>query len=212
MQSHHWPVLLRREPAKRSPTTPLLVLLHGRGADERDLSSLADALPRSFLCVSLRAPIALPEGGYTWFESRSAARPVAKSLHASVTALRTWLDEFIVREGLAAHYLLGFSAGMMMAGAMLLDAPARFSGAVLLSGAMALDSGFPAEPGRLAGLPIFRGSGTFDNVIPAELVAQTDAYLRDRSGAAVTAHSYRRGHDIAEREIADIARWLTERA
>ena len=46
---------------------PLLVLLHGRGADEHDLASLMPALPSGFVIASVRAPLA--EGpGWSWFE------------------------------------------------------------------------------------------------------------------------------------------------
>ena len=41
-------------------------------------------------------------------------------------------------------FVLGFSAGMMMAAALVLDDPARFAGAVLLSGAIAFDAGIDA--------------------------------------------------------------------
>ena len=35
---------------------PLLVLLHGYGANEQDLLSLADMLPAEFVVASVRAP------------------------------------------------------------------------------------------------------------------------------------------------------------
>ena len=100
---------------------------------------------------------------------------------------------------------------MMMAGALILDDPARFAGAVLLSGALALDGG-AATQDRLSGLPVFVAHGTFDTVIPPELVGQTLRYLRERSGAALTERTYPRDHSIARREIGDIAAWLAERA
>jgi phospholipase/carboxylesterase len=100
---------------------------------------------------------------------------------------------------------------MMLAGALVLDDPARFAGAVLLSGAVALDVG-QATPGRLRGLPIFLAHGTADVMIPPELVASTQRYLREQSGAALTERSYPREHSIARREIQDIAAWFAERA
>jgi phospholipase/carboxylesterase len=98
----------------------------------------------------------------------------------------------------------------MTAGALVLDDPARFAGAVLLSGAVALDAG-PATPGRLAGVPIFMAHGSADTMIPPDLVLATQRYLRDRSGADLTERTYPIDHSIARREIADIAAWLEER-
>ncbi len=96
---------------------------------------------------------------------------------------------------------------MMMAGALLLDDPACFAGAALLSGAIALEAG-SATPGRLANVPVFHGHGTLDTVIPHALVAETRAYLRVRSGATLTERSYAHAHTISARELADVASWL----
>jgi phospholipase/carboxylesterase len=202
------PIVVWRRPAKRGASTPLVVLLHGRGADENDLIDLANDLPRGFAYVSMRGPLELPEGGYRWFEDRGVARPVAKSLRAAVDGVRAWVDGPAAAEyDRTRTYLLGFSAGMMTAGALVLNDPTRFAGAVLLSGAMALDGG-DATPGRLAGLPIFLAHGTADIMIPPDLVLSTQRYLRERSGADLTERTYPREHSIARREIGDIAAWL----
>jgi phospholipase/carboxylesterase len=129
-------------------------------------------------------------------------------LRASIDTLTGWLDE---AAGTRPCYLLGFSAGMMMAGALLLDSPQRFAGAVVLSGAFAFDCGIEAPDGRLAGLPILYGRGLTDNVIPAELATRTAMYLHERSGADVAERTYDHGHLISQREIRDIGTWLAER-
>jgi phospholipase/carboxylesterase len=127
-------------------------------------------------------------------------------LRRSAEALRAWLDAAAGDYGRC--YLFGFSAGMMMAGALLFDDPGRFAGAVLLSGALALDCGGPGTTGRLAGLPVFFGRGALDDVIPASLVAETGKYLRERSGAALTVREYRHAHAISSRELGDVAAWF----
>jgi phospholipase/carboxylesterase len=206
------PVVVWRRPAKRGAGTPLVVLLHGRGADEHDLIDLAGELPRAYAYASMRGPLALPEGGYRWFEDRGVARPIGKSLRAAVAGVRAWLDGPQTADyDRTRTYLLGFSAGMMLAGALVLDDPQRFAGAVLLSGAIALDGG-NATPQRLSGLPVFLGHGTADMMIPAELVQSTQRYLREQSGAELTERSYPHEHSISRREISDIAAWFAERA
>lgn len=186
------------------------MFLHGRGADEYDLLDLADFLPRTFSYASVRAFVALPEGGYTWFENRGPARPIPSSVRTSVDAFRAWLDRPDVAPPGTRCFLFGFSAGMMMAGALVLDDPARFAGAVLLSGALAFDTAIPAAPGRLDGLPVFYAHGTADDVIPRELARRTTAYLEHESGASLTTRSYPIGHSISGPEIADVATWLAE--
>jgi phospholipase/carboxylesterase len=202
--------VLWRRPAKRGRTTPLVVLLHGRGADEHDLLDLVDYLPRAFAYASVRAFVALPEGGYTWFESRGPARPIPASVRSSVDAFRAWLDRPSVAPPGTPCFLFGFSAGMMMAGALVLADPARFAGAVLLSGALAFDSAVSAAPGRLDGVPVFHAHGTADDVIPRELALRSAAYLENESGASLTSRRYPIGHSISGAEIADIATWLAE--
>lgn len=160
----------------------------------------------------MRGPLALPEGGFRWFEDRGVARPIGKSLRAAVDGVRAWADgPATAGYDRSRTFLLGFSAGMMTAGALVLADPARFAGAVLLSGAIALDADPRATPGRLTGFPIFMAHGTADRMIPPDLVAQTQRYLRDRSGAELTERTYPRDHSIVRREISDIAAWLEER-
>jgi phospholipase/carboxylesterase len=202
------PVVVWRRPAKAGSRTPLVVFLHGRGADENDLIDIAERLPRAFAYASVRAPVPLVEGGYTWFESHGPARPIPASVRASVAAFRAWLDDPSLGCGGEPCFLLGFSAGMMMAGALVVDDPKRFAGAVLLSGALALDAMPEALPGRLTGLPVFYGRGSEDDVIPAALVVQSARYLRERSGADVTFHEYRLAHAISNRELDDVAEWF----
>ncbi len=204
------PITVWRRPRKSGSATPLVVLLHGRGADEYDLLELADLLPQAFAYASPRGLVALDGGGFTWFENTGVARPLASSVRHSVAVLRTWLDDAAVAPQTRKCYLLGFSAGMMMASALLFDDPRRFAGAILLSGALVSGDGVMA-PGRFAGLPIFYGRGSLDDVIPAPLVAATEAYLRERSGAGLTERRYEHAHSISQREVRDIAAWLEER-
>ena len=151
-----------------------------------------------------------PRAAFAGSRIAVVARPVAKSLNSAVDGLRTWLDGSATAEyDRARTYVLGFSAGMITAGALLLADPVRFAGAVLLSGAIATDLG-SATPGRLAGMPIFNGHGSADMMIPHGLVTQTLHYLRDASGAVLTERTYPHAHSISHREIADIAAWFAE--
>lgn len=55
------------------PQAPLVVLLHGRGSDERSILGLADHLPTGPAYAAVRAPIA-ENGGYAWFADATAPR------------------------------------------------------------------------------------------------------------------------------------------
>jgi phospholipase/carboxylesterase len=188
---------------------PLLVLLHGRGADENDLFALAPAIDPGIAVASVRAPLATDEGGYTWSESRSPGRYIGESLRASLTWFQTWLVSLASgRSEPQDVYLLGFSAGMAMASALVLDEPARYAGAVLLSGTLPFDTDLPMVKNRLAGVPIFYGHGSFDRVIPADLVTRSAKYLLESSGAKLETRTYPIAHEISDAEVRDINAWL----
>jgi predicted esterase len=48
-------------------------------------------------------------------------------------------------------------------------------------------------------------------VIPADRITQSLQYLRERSGADLSEHTYPIDHSISRRELADVAAWLAER-
>ena len=205
------PPIVRWHKAKSGGATrpPLLILLHGRGADENDLFDLAPMLDPRFAVASIRAPLPTDEGGYTWCESRSPGRYIGESLRETLTWFQAWLDGLAKgREEAQSVYLLGFSAGMAMASALVLDQPARYAGAILLSGTLPFDTDFSITKDRMSGVPIFHGHGSFDQMIPADLVARSEKYLLESSGAVLESRRYPIAHEISSAEVRDINTWL----
>mmetsp|Transcript_31138 Transcript_31138/g.43156 ORF Transcript_31138/g.43156 Transcript_31138/m.43156 type:complete len:203 (+) Transcript_31138:2-610(+) len=76
------------KPPRTAPTSsdlrapPLLVLLHGTGANEKDLLSVAEMFDQRFAICSLRAPLNFC-GGYRWFEGMSSA-PEQTALQSTI--------------------------------------------------------------------------------------------------------------------------------
>lgn len=190
------------------PAAPLVVLLHGRGADERSILALAGHLPAGFRYTAVRAPIA-EGGGYAWFANRGIGRPLPDSLRATMDWFRDWLAESAPADHPVT--LIGFSGGAAFAGGLLLDDPSRWSGAAILYGTLPFDAGVPTTPGHLAGVPVFLAHGTQDTVIPPELQSRTWSYLHDSSSATLTARRDPVGHGIAEPALAALTTWLTDR-
>ncbi len=189
---------------------PLLVLLHGRGADEQDLFGISPAIDPRFAIASMRAPLPTDEGGYTWSDSSSPGRYIGESIRDTITWFQTWLDSLTnARPEPQDVYLLGFSAGMAMASALVLDQPTRYAGAIFLSGTLPFDTDLPITKNRLAGVRAFHGHGSFDRVIPADLVTRSAKYLRESSGATLETQSYPIAHEISDAEVRDINAWLT---
>src|SRR5512137_325600 len=95
-------------PEAERPGTPLVVALHGRGADESSMVALAPFLPAGLTIAAPRGPLGV-HGGWTWFANRGIGRPIEESIAATAAALLAWLDDAAVRH--ASVSILGFSGG-----------------------------------------------------------------------------------------------------
>jgi phospholipase/carboxylesterase len=196
---------LERPP--RGEAEGLLVLLHGRGADERDLFPLLDLFDpeQRFLGVTPRGPLSLPPGGAHWYAFYRLGYPDPATFAEAFPQLVEWLDGL----GFPAEKTIvgGFSQGGMMAYALGLAAGRPRPAALF-----ALSSFMPTVPGFELDLslplpPIAIGHGAYDEVIGVEW--GRDA--RDRLTAAGADVLYREtpmGHSIDPAFVDEIARWL----
>jgi phospholipase/carboxylesterase len=189
------------------PAAPLVVLLHGRGSNERDIIGLAQHLPAGPSYAAVRAPIA-EGGGYAWFANRGIGRPVAESLAQTMDWFRTWLDD-VAPVGRPV-VLVGFSGGAAFAGGLLLQDPQRFAGAAILYGTLPFDAGVPVTPAHLAGVPVFVAQGEQDSVIPRELLDRTWTYLLGDSAAPAYARRDPGGHGLTAETVSALASWIAE--
>jgi phospholipase/carboxylesterase len=186
-------------------TAPLVVLLHGRGSNETDIIALADHLPPDLRYAAVRAPIA-EGGGFAWFVNRGIGRPVAQSLTETMAWFRTWLDE-VATVGRPV-VLVGFSGGAAFAGGLILDDPARYTGAAILYGTLPFDAGVPTTPGRLAGLPVLVAHGDTYTVIPGDLLERSWTYLHGEAGSTTTGVRDPGGHGLSDAVVTQLSRWL----
>jgi phospholipase/carboxylesterase len=200
------PLTYLTRPARGEPEG-LLVLLHGRGSDERDLFPLLDVLDpeRRLLGVTPRGPLALPPGGAHWYAFYRMGYPDPETFSATFPQLVEWLD------GLGfppeRTVLGGFSQGGMMTYALGL-AQGRPRPAALI----ALSAFMPTVPGFELDLepplpPVAIGHGIYDDVIPVEWGRSA----RDRlvqAGADVLYRESPMGHSVDPAFLGEIARWL----
>lgn len=200
-------------PAREGPAPhPGLILLHGRGADEKDLLSLADIDPR-FFTISLRAPLRLPSGGYMWYQldQRGVGFPEIGTLQASLDLLRRFLTEVVPGYPIDATrlYAGGFSMGAVMSGTLGLLYPDVIAGAIMLSGYLPLHSGLPFRPEAAAGHHFFEAHGTMDRVIPISFGRAAMRYLEE-TPVDLTYREYPIAHQIGPQEFEDLHAWVTD--
>jgi phospholipase/carboxylesterase len=182
-----------------------VVLLHGYGADGRDLLGLAPgwqaSLPQAeFLAPNAPFPCEMGGPGWQWFgfEGRSPAEILAGT-RAAAALLDAWLDEALAARGLGDGdlALAGFSQGAMMALHVGLRRPGAPAAVVGFSGALIAPELLAAE--IRARPPVLLVHGDADSVVPFASLAAAEAALR---GAGVSVRTERRPglpHGIDER-------------
>ena len=111
--------LIHRERPAAGEAAGLLVLHHGRGADEHDLLGLADVLdPEQRLhVVTPRAPLQLPGWpGHHWYVVPRVGYPDPDTFHAAYRKLTALHDGLWERTGIAPERTVfgGFSMGSVM--------------------------------------------------------------------------------------------------
>ena len=78
-------------PPRAKRRGPLIVILHGNGADESNIFPLGELFPADATIAAPRAPIP-SEGGFRWYAAHDVGHPVAASLAESIVRLEAWLD------------------------------------------------------------------------------------------------------------------------
>ncbi|CAD5141269.1 MULTISPECIES: alpha/beta hydrolase [unclassified Microbacterium] len=187
---------------------PLLVLLHGYGADEHDLFGLVPYLPSGIAVASVAAPLAppWPTPGRSWYPIEGLDGRSSAAVTLAAEAFLRWLDEAAADAPSVA--LLGFSQGAAVSLQALRLAPERFGAVVALSGYAAPDALPQDEHLAEVSPPVFWGRGTHDDVIPAPLIAHTAQWLPAHTTLSGRVYSGLT-HSISEEELGDVHRFLT---
>jgi predicted esterase len=200
------PVLVAGEPLDNARAA--MLMLHGRGADARDILSLAGELD-----VSGYAILAPQAAGHAWYPNSFLApmesnEPWLSSALAVIGELLTRL----VAGGIPAEraVVLGFSQGACLALEYLARNARRYGGMAGLSGGLIGPPGTPREySGAFDGTPTFLGCSDVDFHIPKERVEET-AQVYERLGAVVDLRLYRgMGHTVNQDELEQVQAMLS---
>jgi len=169
----------------------LLVLFHGRGADERDLFPLLDLFDpaRRLLGVTPRGPLHLPPGGAHWYAVHEIGFPDPLTFTETFRLASEWLDAVVADAAVSYERTVigGFSQGAVMTYALGLGTGRqRPAGLIALSGFVPTVPGFDID--LSAPLPrVVIGHGALDPVISVEWSRRAHALLAE-AGADVSYH------------------------
>ncbi len=193
-----------------SEELPLVVILHGRGADARDLADLAPMLDDGrcrFVFPNAPKPFEAYPGmtfGWTWFDGWP---PTRASIDESRQLLLVFLDEIVERYPTPADQIVlgGFSQGALMS----LDCGFRtkqpLAGIVVMSGGLYEDD-LPNLRAR-AGQRVLICHGTADDVIPVIAARRTRRVLEEH-GIEPEYHEFPIGHQVSEEEMAVVGEFI----
>ena len=202
---------LEREAAGKAEG--LLVLHHGRGADEGDLFALADLLDpqRRLVVAAPRAPLTLPGlPGFHWYTVPRVGYPDAESFHASRKLLAAFHDELWERTGIepSRTVLGGFSMGTVMSYATGLgvDRPA-VAGIMAFSGFVPVVDDWEPSLGDRLETRAFIAHGRRDPIIEIGFGHRARKLLEEE-GLEVEYHESDVGHQIDPTHLSAAVDWL----
>jgi phospholipase/carboxylesterase len=190
----------------------MLVLFHGRGADERDLYPLLDLLDpeRRLLGVTPRGPLHLPPGGAHWYAVHEIGFPDPGTFTDTFTRASAWLDELADESGISPQrtVLGGFSQGAVMTYSLGLG-----TGRPRPAGLLALSGFVPTVPGFELDLtaplpPVAIGHGARDPVISVEWGRRARQLLEDAGADPLYRESPYLGHTIDPDFLRQLPDWL----
>lgn len=207
---------LVNEPAIKEKRPPVLLILHGYGANEEDLFELSRGFDGRFKTFCLRAPQTLQEGSYAWYTLERNNQSGFKYDYKQVKEIRQRLLNFIKytcrEQQLDSNrvFILGFSQGAMLAFDMAISDPSRINGIVALSGKL-LPESRPLKPNVAAfkNLRVFIAHGDQDLMIPHTEAEKAEQYLKSLEITNLQRKSYSMAHSINGQELIDIRQWLT---
>ena len=192
----------------------MVVVMHGRGADARDLYDLAPAIDRGagyrYVFPNAPKPWEAAPGmtfGFTWFDGWP---PVGSSLVESRKLLLGFLDavtgQYPTPEGKLV--IAGFSQG----GLMSLDAGLRYEKPV--AGVVAMSGGLFEEdlvhlPAR-KDVPVLLVHGTGDDVVPVT-AARRARHILEKHGLQPEYHEFEMAHQVTAESLDVVAEFIHRR-
>jgi len=191
----------------------LLVLHHGRGADEHDLLPLGDVLDaqRRLHIVTPRAPLELPDWpGYHWYVVPRVGYPDPETFGEAFRKLAAFHDELWGRTGIAPErtVLGGFSMGTAMSYALGLAADrSPPAGVLAFSGFVPIVEGWEPDLARRPGLRAFIAHGRNDPIMEIAF-ARRARDLLETDGIEVEYHESDAAHQIDPAHVPAAIDWL----
>jgi len=193
-------------------TYPLVIMLHGFGANMQDLAGLAPAISADgyvYACPNAPIPFQLGPGqtGFGWLTPRGGgtAEETANSEKLLGDFFDTVFQQFNVSPGNAI--LMGFSQGGGMTYRCGLERADKFAGLAALSATLPDEDDLAARLPAERTQPIFIAHGLFDQMVSEDTAQSAKSFL-ESDGYTPEFHTYNMGHEISGEELGDLVPWI----
>ncbi len=193
---------------------PLVVMLHGFGANMQDLAGLAPTINADgyvYACPNAPIPFQLGPGqsGFGWMTPRGGGTPeeTANSEQLLSDFFDAVFKQFNVEPGRAV--LLGFSQGGGMTYRCGLGRADHFAGLAALSATLPDQDELAARLPEGRGQSIFIGHGRFDQMVSDDSAQSAKTFL-ESNGYIPEFHIYDMAHEISGEELADLVPWMAK--
>ena len=205
--------------APETRPAPLLIALHGYGANKQQMMREARAVaPEHFAIASLqglhqhmkepREPGGPLRFGFGWLTNFHPEESVEIHHHALLDLISTLVAEGVVDE--KRIFLLGFSQTCALNFRFAFTHPDRLRGVIGICGGLPGDWE-TSESYQTTDAAVFYLSGTRDEFYPPARVADYGERLRLRA-REVEAKSYDAGHEIVSAMCDDVRAWLIKKS
>lgn len=199
------------EPEPAPAGLPLIIAMHGRGADATDLAPLAAEIGgESYRWLFPQGPRPVPLSpafvGWAWYElGQRQAETGVESYNLLALFIDHMLGQLSVRRERAL--LMGFSQGAVMALHVGLTSEEPFAGIVAMSGHLPAAAAFaPLLPDR-RDRNVLIVHGTDDQTLPVEMGRRTRAVLED-AGLHPEYAEFPMGHQITAESLAAVREFI----
>lgn len=188
---------------------PLVVVMHGRGADANDLADIAPYLDHGyrFLFPNAPKPFEVYSGmsfGFTWFDGWP---PEPESFRESRALVLEFLDQALEKYPTPPGKVIicGFSQGGMMALDIGFRTEQPIAGIVCMSGALNEEE-LPA----FKKIPVLMIHGTGDDVVPVVNARRARAVLEEH-GIDTEYHEFPMGHHVTDESLSVVRHFMAAR-
>src|SRR5437660_11408110 len=201
---------------KGSAAQRLLLLVHGFGADERDLGGLLPYLDPNgrFVTVLPRGPVAVPGmPGFAWYDFGLPPAEISAAFESALDELDDLLDEAAAEHDLPRSEAIvgGFSqgAGVTLALALRTSERPHPLAVLAMSPALAVRSLDEISPDWDAAtkIPVLLQHGTNDPLVPVDRSRNLARELQEH-GAPIVYTEYPMEHQVALESVQQARAWL----